>query len=200
MPSRIQTRSKRGFTLPEVLVTITLIAILAAVVVPTIASQVKKGDPTRVGNDFMAIRGGVEQFLSDVRRYPKSIGQLTSVITTSQNPLAGTSGATYASTEVTRWRGPYINKDSTAAAISGYAFAFKTPFDTVSLGSADTTSAAGGQKYMVLLIPTTDRTAALELDRQFDDGVLTTGVIRFRCAGACGTGTDTLKYLIMPVY
>jgi len=61
-------RRRRGFTLPEVIVTITLIGVLASVVVPTIISQVKKGDPARVGSDFMAVRGAIEQFLTDVRR------------------------------------------------------------------------------------------------------------------------------------
>src|SRR4051812_48260364 len=94
-PTHSARRTRAGFTLPEVLVTITLIAVLASVVVPTIISQVRKGDPARMGSDFQAIRGATEQFLTDVRKYPSSITALTTAITAAQKPLAGTALATY---------------------------------------------------------------------------------------------------------
>src|SRR4051812_34157635 len=184
MTARLRTTapSRRGFTLPEILVSISLVAVLAAVVVPTIASQVKKGDPTRMGNEFMAIRGAGEQFLADVRKYPASLGQLSHPITTSMTPLTGTSLANYGTAEVARWRGPYLSKDSTSAAITGYGLAMTTKFDTVTLALSGSSSAAG-QKYMVLSIGMAngnDSLAALEVDRQFDDGSLLTGTIRYR--------------------
>lgn len=191
---RRSTRRKTGFTLPEIIVTISLIAALAAVVVPTVISQVKKGDPSRIGNDFLAVRGASEQFLTDIRKYPSSMYQLTNVITTSQTGLVGTSIANYGQAEVNRWRGPYLNKDSAAARITGYGLKMNINFDTVSLASSGAASAAG-QKYMVIAIPMTDSLSALEVDRQFDDGVLLTGAIRY-LKGA----TDTLKFLLMPIY
>ena len=191
--------NRRGFTLPEILVSITLIAILAAVVVPTITSQVKKGDPNRVGNDLLAVRGGVEQFLTDVRRYPGSIAQLVSTITTGQNALAGTAIGNFGTADVAHWRGPYLQKDPTVSGGTGYGLQMAASFDTVSLGTSGASSATG-QKYMVIAIPftTNDSLAALEVDKQFDDGVLLTGTIRYRKHSS--TEADTLKYLIMPVY
>jgi type II secretory pathway pseudopilin PulG len=184
-----------------VIVTITLIAVLASVVVPTIVSQVKKGDPARIGNDFMAVRGAVEQFLSDVRKYPASVGQLTSVITTTQAPLPSTSLATYGSAEVQRWRGPYLSKDGTAALSTGFGLSMASTFDVDTLAVSGAANTAGGQRYMVLSVPmkvgttvVNDSLSALELDRQFDDGVLATGSIRYRI----GT-VDTLKFLLMPI-
>lgn len=192
---------EKGFTLPEIIVTITLIAILASVVVPTIISQVKKGDPARTGSDFLAVRGATEQFLTDVRKYPSGIGELTSHITTAQSPLPGTSLATFGGAEVNRWRGPYLSKDSSAALLTGYGLSMKATFDTVTLPVSGVSSAAG-QKYMVLSVPmqagsttVNDSLSILQLDQQFDDGVLLTGSIRYK------PGTiDTLKYLIMPIY
>jgi prepilin-type N-terminal cleavage/methylation domain-containing protein len=181
-------RGRVGFTLPEVIVTLTLIAALAAVVVPSIVSQVKKGDPSAVGNDLLAIRGATEQFLGDVRKYPGSIYQLTNVITNTQNPLFGTSAATFGTADVNRWRGPYISKDSAAARITAYG-SFAVNFDTNSYN---------GQKYLVVLLPMADSLAGLEVDKQFDDGVLATGSIRY--VKKTGSGTDTLKYLMMPIY
>src|SRR5437763_232529 len=72
-------RNRRGFTLGEVLVTVAIVAVLAAVVIPSIGSQITKGDLGRISSDLLTMRGGIEQFLSDVRRYPNSVGQLTNV-------------------------------------------------------------------------------------------------------------------------
>ena len=194
--------ARKGFTLPEVIVTITLIAVLASVVVPTIVSQIKKGDPTRTGQDFLAVRGAVEQFLSDVRKYPGSIAQITALISTAQNPLTTTAIAPYGSAEVQRWRGPYLTKDGTAALLTGFGLSMNNNFDVDTLAVSGAASVLGGQRYMVVSVPmkvgatiVNDSLSALELDRHFDDGVLLTGSIRYRA----GT-TDTLKYLLMPIY
>ena len=200
-------RQRKGFTLAEVLVSITLVAVLGAVVVPTVASQIKKGDPTRMGNDVLAIRSGVEQFLSDVRHYPASIAQLTSAITTAQGPLPGTATSNYGGAELTRWHGPYISKDGTAALKTGFGLTMNTAFDTVTLAPNGVTGAAG-TRYMVLAVPMAasgtagnDSLSILLLDQQFDDGVLSTGVIRYRIcsATACGGSPDTVKFLLMPI-
>jgi prepilin-type N-terminal cleavage/methylation domain-containing protein len=199
---------RQAFTLPEVLISVALVAILAAVVVPTITSQMQKADPTRMGSEFMAIRGAAEQFVSDVWKFPADIGQLTSVITTSQVALVGTSGGqTYGSSEVARWRGPYLSKDGTAALTTGFGLGFKSVFDTVSLATSGTTPTTG-QKYMILAVPMTtnnDTLAILQLDKQFDDGVLLTGSVRYRkctASPACtgGVTTDTVKFLLLPVH
>jgi len=189
-------RYRRGFTLPEVLVTITLIAALAAVVVPAVASQLKKGDPSRVGNDFVAIRGAVEQFLSDVRRYPGGIQQLTAPITTSMSPLTSTAQGPYGTADVARWRGPYLSKDSIGTVATGYGWIFKANFEVDTLAQSDASHTASGQRYLVLKVamPVNDSLSVLQLDSQFDDGNLLTGTIRYRK----GT-TDTLKLLVMPI-
>jgi prepilin-type N-terminal cleavage/methylation domain-containing protein len=195
-------KAGKGFTLPEVIVTISLIAVLASVVIPTVASQVKKGDPARLGSDYQAMRGAVEQFLADVRRYPASIAQITAPLTVAQAPLTTTSLAPYGTAEIARWRGPYLTKDGTAALATGFGLSFNSNFDVDTLPVSGAASVAGGQRYMVLSVPmkigattVNDSLSILDLDRQFDDGVLLTGSIRYR-TGAI----DTLKFLLMPIY
>src|SRR5438105_3978629 len=116
-----KARKRKGFTLGEVLTTIAIVATLAAVVIPAVAGQIQKGDIGRVSNDLLNTRTGMEQFLADVRRYAKSMGQLTN-----SGALTGSwlSGVSYTTAEQTRWRGPYINKDSSAAVATGFGVTF----------------------------------------------------------------------------
>lgn len=208
---RVKLCRGRGFTLPEVLVTIALVAVLAAVVVPTIANQVKKGDPNRLAQDVTDIRGAIEQFLSDVRKYPASIGELTNPISTSMKPLAtsGTTPTSYNSSDVARWKGPYLTKDSATAANTGfgyfiqYAFQADTFAATGSFGGAANTN----PKYMILKVcpalssgscvtPTSgavDSLSWLSFEQQFDDVVALSGSVRFR------SDSDFIKVLLMPI-
>src|SRR3954466_10056689 len=108
---------KKGFSLAEVLVTIAIIAVLAAVVVPSIGSQLKTGDESRIQQDLSNIRSGVEQFLADVRRYPATITQLNKAILTSALDITATA---YPASQVARGRGPYLTKDPTISASTGF--------------------------------------------------------------------------------
>jgi len=197
MRLRPRRKSRKAFTLPEVLVTIALIAALAAVVVPAVASQLKKGDPTRVGSDVAAIRTATEQFLTDVRRYPGGVQQLTAPITASMSPVTGTAQGTYGAADVARWKGPYLTKDSIGVVATGFGWSFKPNFEVDTLAPSGTGSTATGQRYMVLkvIMPVRDSISALSLDSQFDDGSLLTGNIRYRTGGP----SDTLKFLILPI-
>ncbi|MDQ6718185.1 MAG: type II secretion system GspH family protein, partial [Gemmatimonadota bacterium] len=51
--ARQQTAAKgrRGFTLAEVLVTLAIIAVMAAVLLPALNSQISKGDAGRLASD-----------------------------------------------------------------------------------------------------------------------------------------------------
>lgn len=191
---------KSGFTLPEVIVTITLIAALAAVVVPAVANQLKKGDPSRVASDAQAIRGAVEQFLTDVRRYPKSFGQLTNQITTNDVPLASTFTGTlkYLSGDSIRWKGPYMTKDSIAAQPTGFGWKFATAFSVDTLDVSGVSGSSTGIRYMTLraIIPQgAGNNDATLLDQLYDDGNVLTGSYRWRS----GTTFDTLKILLLPI-
>lgn len=98
-----------GFTLAEILVALALIALLAAVLLPTVAGQILKGDASRVSQDLEGVRAGVSQFLADVHRYPGKYSDLSKAITTTDTDI---NGAVYSSGLTKSWAGPYITKDT----------------------------------------------------------------------------------------
>lgn len=101
-----KTSKGRGFTLPEVLVTVTIVAVLAAVMVPAVINQVSKGDVPAVGQDLSAIRTGLTTFAADLRRFPGKLSQMaTDSLYGAQTDIVG---AAFAGDTV-NYHGPYLS-------------------------------------------------------------------------------------------
>ena len=192
-PARAEARN--GFTISELLVTITLVAILASAFISNVTWQVDDADRDRLGQDAKEIRAAVEQFVSDVRRYPATVQQVAVPITTRESALTTTGHRHYTSADVARWKGPYWRRGSTAST-GEKVWAFDQTFAIDTLLPSGSVSVSGGQRYMVLkaALPRSDSLSILRLDRRFDDGDLTTGSMRLRKGAA-----DTLKILILPI-
>ena len=94
---------RRGFTLPEILVTVTVVAVLAAVVVPAVTQFINKGDAPAIQQDLNTIRQAITSYVSDNRTYPTTFYDLEV-----QN---GSLTAT--------WKGPYTNAPLTGATGTG---------------------------------------------------------------------------------
>src|SRR3954468_24859160 len=98
---------RNGFTLVETIVTVGLLAVLAAFVVPTVIQKAGAGDPVKVASDVTAIRTGLETFLSDVKGgYPNQLRMLTDLPTIQNHYIDSTTAFTPA--QVAAWNGPYI--------------------------------------------------------------------------------------------
>lgn len=185
-----------GFTLAEVLISVVLIAIISAVVVPVVYNQIVQGQAGRIGNDLLGIRTAIDNFYNDIGRYPNSLGQLTNTpasATTSQPPLVG---PFYTAREIAKWRGPYITKDSVAALATGSNYTITSTFDSVTLAATGTARTAG-IKYMIVYMVGVDTTTAVLIDKAIDDGNTQTGIIRWRLH--TGVEQDTLKFLAVPI-
>ncbi len=101
---------RSGFTLPEVLVTVAIVAVLAAVVVPAVTQQLGRADAPAFNASMNNLRTAITSFASDVRQLPGEVSQLGNAITTLDARLAQTVdsvGAEYSTAFVNRWRGPY---------------------------------------------------------------------------------------------
>jgi prepilin-type N-terminal cleavage/methylation domain-containing protein len=136
-----KTVRRRGFTLAEVLVTITIVAVLAAVVVPAVLNQVSKGDNAAVAQDLVAIRTGITTFTSDTRKFP---GRLTDL---GVSPLVATDkdidNSDYGAAAVASYRGPYLNINGTHRNPAGALFRNKFALETNYLCLQDSIMTAG---------------------------------------------------------
>jgi prepilin-type N-terminal cleavage/methylation domain-containing protein len=138
--ARLMNRKKRpqrrgGFTLIETIVTVGLLAVLAAFVVPTVIQKAGAADPVKVAADLTSIRSGLETFLSDVKGgYPNQLHMLTDPPTASNHYIDSTTGFTAG--QIAAWNGPYIAgaispiaSDSIATAYTAFIKNFVTRYD-----------------------------------------------------------------------
>src|SRR3954471_5605263 len=102
MQSSNRTRRRAGFTLVETIVTVGLIAVLAAFVVPSVIQKAGAGDPVKVQNDINTVRTAIETFATDGKNgFPHQISTLT------VKPVAGTDrfidSTAFSANQVTAW-------------------------------------------------------------------------------------------------
>lgn len=129
MRHRDRRHREGGFTLVEVLVTVLILGLLAAVVFPVVADRISSADPVKASNDFANIRTGVELFQLDVRTsLPGDMEDLTQQIQAAGGGGdANVAGTNYSTGETNKWDGPYI--DAAVATTSPGAVAVTTGFE-----------------------------------------------------------------------
>ncbi len=195
---KINRRS--GFTLPEILVTVTVVAVLAAVVVPAVTQYVNKGNAPATQSDLDQIRNAVTAFVADTRVYPVYLSDLATASAPAYVTAAGGS-----------FHGPYL--DATVSSVTG-----QTGNGGDATGAADGTAAFTSQgtglvfldtivnnnSRLQLIVKTPSLCSTLaHLDSTLDDGVATAGNFTygtgaFPFAGACTTtATGALVTLIV---
>lgn len=106
-------RMKRGFTLIETVVTVGIVAAMAAVVIPQVAKQFDVADPTRVQNDLKNLQTAIETYYVNVKQLPADLDDLANAVTVgATGDTTITSAITLTAlggTENTLWKGPYID-------------------------------------------------------------------------------------------
>jgi prepilin-type N-terminal cleavage/methylation domain-containing protein len=134
MTTRKRSRTRAGFTLVETIVTLGLLAVLAAFVVPTVVQKAGAGDPVKVVSDLSAIRTGLETFQTDVGGVPNQLRMLI-VQPTVANHFIDSVTVLKAGNAVA-WNGPYLNaeigplvRDSMSTGYRSYVYNAVTRYD-----------------------------------------------------------------------
>lgn len=172
---------RSGFTLPEVLVTVAIVAVLAAIVVPTVTSQLGKGDAPALQSSIGSLRTGITAFVSDVRKFPRRLSHLGNSISASDSALGL---STYGS-GASKWKGPYTSFNLTSG-------------DSILLGMSlkahDSLTAVTNQIEM-RLSGVTSHEEMSRIDTLIDNATgPTTGSLRWTPSGSSAT---LMKYFLM---
>lgn len=180
VPTRRRRRT-RGFTLPEVLVVLAIVAIMAAVLMPVLVNQLRRGDVSRVVSDLATVRTGMEAFMADVRRVPGELSHLTTPITGSDEDVLGN---TYPSGLVSRWRGPYLDRQPVDNAFpTGFGGLIQMAVDTI---------ISDGISYAIVDVEGLTQSEFDDIDFEIDAEV-SSSTGRFRFDGT------TASFLVFPV-
>ena len=93
-------KSRRGFTLIEIMLVVIIIGVLAAMVVPRFAGRTEQAKVARAASDVAAIGLGLDMYELDLGQYPASLNDL----------VAKDAPAGLSQEDRQRWNGPYLKK------------------------------------------------------------------------------------------
>jgi prepilin-type N-terminal cleavage/methylation domain-containing protein len=176
-------RDRRGFTLAEVLVTVAIIALLAAALVPIVAGQLRRGDVTRVSSDLAAVRTALEAFLADVRRVPLHVEHLMRPLEVADTDINGNA---YPAGLRDRWAGPYLNREQLGSQKN-----VPTGFGGVIRDSIETT-AVGGVNWATVVVDSLLVSEFNSIDLAVDgEANSSTGKLRY--------SAGLLRFLAVPI-
>lgn len=108
-PSCPRRRRTMGFTLGEILVAVTIIALLAAAVVPTILGRLESSRADAVVVEMQSLQNAIMLFYRDVGRYPRRLDYLNTLPAGALDAC----GTTISAQNIAKFRGPYINRTIT---------------------------------------------------------------------------------------
>ena|SRR5438067_840623 len=177
----IPLRARRGFSLAEIIVAMLIIAILAAMVYPTVAGKLRDSRTSALSQTFVGFSQGIAEYKRATTRYPGSLTLLTTA------PVVGSldiCGNAMTATLVALWRGPYASRMVLAGGLTvGDA--------TIQPGLRRVVS--GSNIFLMIDAPAVETSIANDLEAQLDAGAadFTTGSIRAQTTAIAATSTST---------
>jgi general secretion pathway protein G len=184
MLTNARPRRRAGFTLVEIMIALAILALLAAMLYPTAASQLRSGRSTALANQLDNLRQAIANYRENVQRYPKVLTQLTN------QPVAGAlescSGA-LPGPLMARWRGPYLTQNI----VGNMPVADATIQNLLVRNPPDLSTGQAGLLQIGVL--DVDLSTANDLEARFDgDANFSTGTILWSLTGA-DIGTLTFQ-------
>jgi prepilin-type N-terminal cleavage/methylation domain-containing protein len=183
------TGARKGFTLVEMLVGLVIIAVLAAVLLPSLASRIRVSSSAVLANNLQAVNAGALSYRENVGKYPHELLELTT------KPTAGTSqdacGGTLSTTSVALWQGPYISQTVTS---SGLQSGDGVIANTIARSPSNTSLSTVMDGLLQLSVSEVTLKSANYVDSLFEAGTgLAAGSVQWT---ATTTSMGTLTYAI----
>ena len=91
-------KKQRGFTLIEVMIVVTIMALMIAAIAPNLFRNVVKEEATRVASDIRQVESALKFYRLDNYRYPSQSQGLEALVSSPSGSGAG------------KWNGPYLDK------------------------------------------------------------------------------------------
>lgn len=176
-----QLTSRRGVSLIEMLIAMALIAMLAAIITPSVLRRQVDGEAASVAQSLSAIRNALFDFRKAIGRYPSQIAHLSTL------PVAGATDLCARNVPIdwdAAWRGPYLAR---TVGTSGLPAGNGTILNAIRRDPA--TLPGGTLANMFLDVVNIDQKIAVIVEASFDPSTdFTTGTIRWAStAGELGT-------------
>lgn len=171
---------RSGMTMVEILMALAILAIIAAVVIPTSAGQLRQGHASALANQLVNLRDAIASFRENVGAYPISLIELTT------QPVNGdddSCGANLSVAARNAWRGPYINQNIVGNMPVG---------DAVVAVALTRVTVSGTTGLLQIRAARVESDIASDLEEQFDGNAnFATGTVLWTAAG-----DDTLTFQI----
>ena len=176
-----------GMTLVEVVVGMTIVALLAAVLVPQVLGRLGGGQAAALVTNFDGLRRALLAFRGDTGRYPQRLSLLSTPIVVGSEDACGAPIP-----DPGTWKGPYLDRAITPAA--GIPVGSATIADSLRRdpGSATIANPVG---TLTIAVARVDHDVASQVEASFDgDGNLGAGTVQW---SATGDGQGELRYALV---
>lgn len=161
--------ARSGFALAEILIAVLIIALLAAVVVPTIYGRLSASRADAIVGEMQSLQNGILLFYRDVGRYPRRLDYLNVI------PVAGgvdACGTAISAQNALKFRGPYINREivmiNPGGGITKYTLATGDSVESLLTRTSIVTPTGGTQQVLQILVYGPEQGIAEAIDKNVD--------------------------------
>ncbi len=152
--------ARRGFSLGEVVVTLAIMAALAAVTYPTLMHRLTEARAAALAQTLDGINQSIQSYRGNTGRFPRMLTQLSTL------PPSGATDAcagTVPDVNLNQWRGPYSSR---AFLATGVKISDATVRDTLRRDPANISAGSYGTLYIDVV--DVDSAVAARIEESFD--------------------------------
>ena len=192
---------RQAFTMVEILVSLSILAILSAVIVPQMLGKMKDSRTAALSQTLLGLNQAIGEHKKATTKYP---GQLTFLTTAPLETSPETCGGAIGAASANLWRGPYVSRQILASGVGAGDAIIQTGIRRV---------VSGTSTFLLIDATGVETSIADDLESQLDGGTAdaTGGTIRYTTAAipaqvgpanptaaipAAPTGTVNLSYSI----